>query len=86
MIFSMLNMRKKTSATLAGIAVAGLCLWGLASWQDIDSADLLIMLAAILVMIMAIMVGAALLVILFRLLRRGLALLQRSSEDSQSPD
>jgi hypothetical protein len=84
LIFSLLNVRKKTAATLAGIAVGGLCLWGVAMWQDISVQELFNLLISILVMLTAV-IGAALLLIIviklsFRLLGR---LITSNSGDEQ---
>ena len=35
MIFSLLNIRKKTAALISGIAIGVACLWGLSMW-DMD--------------------------------------------------
>lgn len=80
MIFSLLNVRKKTAAALAGIAIAAASLWGLSMWQDIPMAELLQTLLAIVVMLAAIMVAAVLIIVCFKLLMR---LLGKSSASDQ---
>ncbi len=74
MIFSLLNVRKKTAAVIAGISVAALCLWGIAMWQDISLLELFNMLVAVVLMLAAIILAALLLITLFKLAGR---LLQR---------
>lgn len=70
MIFSLLNVRKKTAATLTGIAIAATCLWGLAMWQDISRRELLGLLLATLLFVIGIAVCAVLLIVAFKLLGR----------------
>ncbi len=74
MIFSQLKLNKKTSAALAGIAIGAASLWALSLWQDIDSEELLRMLAAILAMLgglaLAAFFAVALLKLLIAVLRR----------------
>jgi len=87
LIFSLLNVRKKTAATLAGIAVGALCLWGVAMWQDISPQELLNLLINILVMLTAV-IGAALLLI--TIVKLGLHLMKRlttrGGEKQDAPD
>ena len=66
MIFSLLNVRKKTAATLAGIAIGALCLWGVAMWQDISLAQLASILLAILLLLGGVMLTALLLISAFK--------------------
>jgi len=83
LIFSLLNVRKKTAATLAGIAIGARCLWGVAMWQDISPQELLTLLIDILVMLTAV-IGAALLLI--TVVKLSLNLLQRlikASDETQ---
>ena len=70
MIFSLLNVRKKTAAILAGISLAVLSLWGLSIWQDIPLAEMLSILVATLIMLGSIMLGAFALIALIKLLSR----------------
>ena len=58
MIFGLLNVRKKTSAVIAGISIGAACLWGLAMWQDIPREELINTLAGVLLMLFGIMVIA----------------------------
>ena len=51
MIFSLLKINKKISATLAGIAIGAASLWGLSMWQEISSAEWLRLLLGVLVML-----------------------------------
>ena len=80
MIFSLLNVRKKTAAALAGIAIAAASLWGLSMWQDIALAELLQTLLAIVAMLAAIMVTAVLIIACFKLVTR---LLGKSRADDE---
>ena len=68
MIFSLLNVRKKTAATIAGIAIAALCLWGISTWQDIPVSELFSILLATTIMVGAVMVAAILLIAIFKIL------------------
>ncbi len=61
----MLNLRKKTAATLAGITIGALCLWGVALWQDVSVAELRSILFATLLMLGVIMLAAAALIAVF---------------------
>ncbi len=70
MIFSLLNIRKKTAAILAGISLAALSLWGLSMWQNISLAEMLSILGGTLIMIGTIMLGAFLFIALIKLLLR----------------
>jgi hypothetical protein len=67
-IFSLLNVRKKTAASLAGISIAALCLWGLSMWQDISLAQLMQTGLAVLAMLLTIMAAALLLIAAAKLL------------------
>ncbi|NKB32360.1 MAG: hypothetical protein GKR91_04610 [Pseudomonadales bacterium] len=70
MIFSLLNVRKKTAAILAGITIAALCLWGLSMWKDISLEEMLNILLGTVIMLGAIMLGAFLLIAALKLLIR----------------
>jgi hypothetical protein len=70
LIFSLLNVRKKTAATLAGIAIAALCLWGLSMWQDISIQELVNILLAVIVLLGAVMAAALVLIVGFKLILR----------------
>jgi hypothetical protein len=70
LIFSLLNVRKKTAATLAGIAIAALCLWGLSMWQDISIQELVNILLAVIVLLGAVMAAALVLIVGFKLIVR----------------
>ena len=75
MIFSLLNVNKKTAAVIAGIAIGAACLWGLAMWQDISARELFNLFLAVVVMILAIILIAitciAIIKLLWKLLKRG---------------
>ncbi len=70
----MLNLRKKTAATLAGITIGALCLWGVALWQDVSIAELRSILLATLLMLGAIILAAAVVITLFLGLKKLLTL------------
>lgn len=72
MIFSLLNIRKKLAATLAGIAIAAACLWGLSMWQDISLMEMSRLLLGLLLMLIVIMLAAVALIALLKLLLAGL--------------
>ena len=73
MIFSLLKVRKKTAAVLAGVVIAATCLWGLSMWQDISARELaglafgsLIMVAIIAALALLLIASLKLLAYLFR--------------------
>ena len=70
MIFSFLNVRKKTAAVISGIAIAIASLWGLSMWQDISWQELQSMLLASVFMLGGIILAALLLIVLFALMRK----------------
>ncbi len=72
MIFSLINVRKKTAAILAGITIGALCLWGIAAWQNISREELLNILLATVLMVLAIMLAALTIIACFKLLSRAL--------------
>lgn len=78
----MLNLRKKTAATLAGITIGALCLWGVALWQDVSVAELQSILFATLLMLGAIILAAAVLLGIFLGLKKLIAIAVGSSEKS----
>lgn len=76
MIFSLLNVRKKTAASIAGITIGALCLWGVALWQNISLEELANVLLGTVLMLGGIILVALLLIatakglgFLFRLAR-----------------
>ncbi len=77
MIFSLLKINKKTSATLAGIAIGAASLWGLSMWQDISRVELLRLLLAVLIMLGALALVALWAVALGKLLIAGARRLTR---------
>lgn len=83
MIFSLLNVRKKTAATIAGIAIGALCLWGVAMWQDISIQELFNILLSILLLLIAV-IGTALLLI--TILKLTLRLMKRITSKIHQPD
>ena len=76
MIFSLLKIRKKTAAVLAGIAAGLACVWVVAAWQDLSMQDLFGMLLGSILLLGGIMLAAFCLVAAFTLLKK---LLQRIS-------
>ena len=67
MIFSLLKLRKKTSATLAGIFIGAASLWGLSMWQNISLQEILNILLTTMMMLGGIIVAALLLIAAFKL-------------------
>ena len=68
MIFSLLNVRKKTAASIAGIFIGLACLWGVSIWQDISPQEMVNILIGTVIMLAVIIGGALLLIIIFKLL------------------
>ena len=58
MIFSLLNVRKKTAAVIAGLAIGATCLWAVAAWQNVSREELINILLATLLMLAGIMLAA----------------------------
>ena len=58
MIFSLLNVRKKTAAIIAGLAIGATCLWAISAWQNISREELIDILLASLLMLGGVMVTA----------------------------
>lgn len=78
MIFSLLKIRKKTAAVLAGTAIGMACLWGIAMWQEMTARELFNLFLGSLLFMLAIAGIALLLAGLWRLLAR---LLHSTGED-----
>ncbi|MFK7863010.1 MAG: hypothetical protein AB8B95_02170 [Pseudohongiellaceae bacterium] len=76
MIFSLLKVRKKTAAAIAGITIGALCLWGVALWQDISVDELLSILFGTLLMLGAIMLAALAIIIALKLVMKLVTLLR----------
>ena len=68
MIFSLLNVRKKTAASIAGIFIGLACLWGVSIWQDVSPQEMVNILIGTVIMLAVIIGGALLLIIIFKLL------------------
>lgn len=85
MIFSLLNIRKKLAATLAGIAIAAACLWGLSMWQDISLLEMTQVLLGLVVMLLLIMCAAIALIALMKLILLGLRKLSARNNDKNDP-
>ena len=81
MIFSLLNIRKKTAAVIAGVSIAALCLWGLSIWQNISLTELFNILVATILMLGAVMLAALLLIALFKLLAATVRRFGRADDD-----
>ncbi len=82
MIFSMLNLRKKTSATVAGVVIAGLCLWGVAMWHNMSRGEILNILLGSVLLVLAIIGMAFLLIVCFKLIGKMLGKVFGNDEDS----
>ncbi|MAJ55166.1 MAG: hypothetical protein CBC67_03950 [Gammaproteobacteria bacterium TMED107] len=84
MIFSLLNVRKKTAAIIAGLAIGATCLWAISAWQNISREELIDILLASLLMLGGVMVTALLAVaglkLVVRLISRMLSANQPSSD------
>ena len=81
LIFSLLNVRKKTAATVAGIGIAALCLWGLSLWQNITRAEMLNILLSTVLMLGSIMLAALLLIAVIKLLAAAAQKMSHSDDD-----
>ena len=68
MIFSFLKIRKKTAGIFVGILVGGLCLWAIASWQNLTLEEMLNILLGTVIMLGGIMLAAFLLIAVFKIL------------------
>lgn len=81
LIFSLLKIRKKTSAVIAGILIGVACLWGIAMWQDISPRQLFTLFLGSFAFIFGIMLLALCLTVVAKLLVK----LFKSNENDQ-PD
>ena len=83
LIFSLLNVRKKTAAIIAGLAIGATCLWAISAWQNISREELIDILLASLLMLCGVMVTALVAVaglkLVMRLINRMLSANQPSS-------
>ena len=70
MIFSLLKLRKKTSAVIAGILIGIACLWGIAMWQDISPQQLFTLFLGSFAFIFGIMLLALCLIAAVKLVAR----------------
>ena len=66
LIFSLLNVRKKTAAVIAGIFIGAASLWGLSIWQNISRQEILSTLLASVVMLGSIIIAALILIAAFK--------------------
>lgn len=82
MIFSLLNVRKKTAAVIAGLAIGATCLWAVSAWQNVSREELINILLGTLVMLGGIMLAAFLIIAGFKLLIR---LVRKLSHSNSSP-
>ena len=80
MIFSLLKIRKKTSAVIAGIFIGAACLWGVAMWQEIPPREIAIIFMGSMIFIFGIILIAFLVVLLLKLVGR---IINRSNIDSE---
>jgi len=81
LIFSLLKIRKKTSAVIAGILIGMGCLWGIAMWQNISPAQLFNLFLGSFVFILAIMLIALIFILATKLLIK--LIRPRDREDSK---
>jgi|TARA_B100000959_G_scaffold284782_2_gene357351 hypothetical protein len=82
LIFSLLKIRKKTSAILAGITIGAICLWGVSYWQNIPPGEIFTILLSSMVFLLVIILCALLIIATFKLAARTLAnLLKNTSGD-----
>ncbi|MEC8804551.1 MAG: hypothetical protein VXX24_07245 [Pseudomonadota bacterium] len=70
LIFSLLNVRKKTAAIIAGLAIGATCLWAISTWQNISREELSDILLASLHLVGGVMVTALVSVAGFKLVVR----------------
>jgi hypothetical protein len=70
LIFSLLNVRKKTAAVIAGLAIGATCLWAVAAWQNVSREELINILLATLLMLVGIMLAAFIIIAGCKLLLR----------------
>jgi len=82
LIFSLLKIRKKTAAVIAGIVIALTCLWGMAMWQNISRQEMLNILLSSVLMIVIIAVCAVLLITTIKLIGVAIRkLVSRNNDD-----
>jgi|TARA_B100001964_G_scaffold245311_1_gene331502 hypothetical protein len=81
LIFSLLNVRKKTAAAVAGIGIAALCLWGLSLWQDISLQEMLNILLSTVLMLGSIILAAGLLTVVIKLLAAAVQKISHFDDD-----
>jgi len=70
LIFSLLNVRKKTAAIIAGLAIGATCLWAISAWQNISREELIDILLASLLMLGGVMATALVAVAGYKLVVR----------------
>ena len=70
LIFSLLNVRKKTAAVIAGLAIGATCLWAISAWQNVSREEMISILLATLLMLGGIMLVAFLIIAGIKLLLR----------------
>ena len=70
LIFSLLIVRKKTAAIIAGLAIGATCLWAISAWQNISRKELIDILLASLLMLGGVMVSALVAVAGFKMVVR----------------
>jgi len=84
LIFSLLNVRKKTAAIIAGLAIGATCLWAISAWQNISREELIDILLASLLMLGGVIVTALVAVaglkLVVRLINRVLSANRPSSD------
>jgi len=70
LIFSLLKIRKKTSAVIAGILIGAACLWGISMWQNISPQQLFTLFLGSFAFIFGIILVAFCLIAITKLLFR----------------
>jgi hypothetical protein len=78
LIFSLLKIRKKTTAVLVGIACGLACVWVVATWQQLSIQEILNMLLGSILLLGGIMLTALCVVAAFTLLRKLLSKINSS--------
>ena len=81
LIFSLLNVPKKTATVIACVAIGVVSIWGLSMWQDISLPEILNLLLACVLMLGSIIVAALLLIAVFKLLGKAIKKLTTSGKN-----
>ncbi len=84
MIFSLLKVRKKTGAAIAGIAIAILCLWGISMWQNISLSEMMQTMLSTILLLLVIILSALFLITILKLVVKNLRKLVSSQSDEEN--